>query len=243
MISHIESVTSEISSVASPTPRILVVDGDPVIRDLLEFILLRENFRVVTLGSGDEALEHALRHSPDLIVLDMVLPGLSGEELCKQIRTSRRFALTPVLILSAKSDEMDRVHGFELGADDYVTKPFGPRELVCRIRRLLRVQPAAETKIEVIKTRDLELDIPRHQAFADGKPLKLTAIEFRLLTTLVQRRGRVQSRERLLLDVWEYAKDLETRTVDTHMRRLRQKLGPARRCYLETVRGVGYCFR
>ena len=152
-------------------------------------------------------------------------------------------AATPILMLTAKAAEIDRVLGLELGADDYVTKPFSPRELILRVKRLLRTgQPAAPgVKQDEITLKDLSLDIPRHQATVRGRSIDLTATEFRLLTVLAQRRGRVQSREQLLQDVWDYDNIIDTRTVDTHMRRLREKLGTAAK-YLDTVRGVGYRF-
>jgi two-component system phosphate regulon response regulator PhoB len=157
------------------------------------------------------------------------------------LRRDPRVSATPIIMLTAKAAEIDRVLGLELGADDYVTKPFSPRELVLRVKRLLRVDPTAPVKQDEIVLKELRLDVPRHQATVRSRPVDLTATEFKLLTVLAQRRGRVQSREQLLQDVWEYDNLIDTRTVDTHMRRLREKLGPAAR-YLDTVRGVGYRF-
>jgi two-component system phosphate regulon response regulator PhoB len=239
MIYQTEALPASLSDGAPPRPRILLVEGDPVSRDLVEFLLLRQNFEVSTVAKGDEVLQQALRRTPDLIVLEIVLPGLSGLEVCKQVRADRRLAQVPILILSAKTEEADCVRGFESGADDYVIKPFGPRELVCRVRRLLRKQQVPGEKNEVIRSAGLEMDVPRHEVISDGKPVKLTVIEFKLLSTLIQRKGRVQSRDRLLQDVWEYDSMLDTRTVDTHMLRLRKKLGSTSHC-LETVRGMGY---
>jgi two-component system phosphate regulon response regulator PhoB len=192
---------------------------------------------------GDEALKKARSLAPDLIVLDVMLPEVDGLEVCKIVRRDQRISATPILMLTAKADELSRVLGLELGADDYVTKPFSPRELILRVKRLLRNgQPAAPgAKPDEITLKELTLDIPRHQATVKGKAIDLTATEFRLLTVLAQRRGRVQSREQLLQDVWDYDNIIDTRTVDTHMRRLREKLGPAAK-YLDTVRGVGYRF-
>jgi two-component system phosphate regulon response regulator PhoB len=236
-----QDIPGRLAEIPSHTARILVVDGEPDSQALLEFLLLRENYDVSIVGRGEEALNQALQRTPSLVVVDIVLPGLNGLKVCQNFRADKRLAQIPILILSEKAAEADKVLGFESGADDYVAKPFGPRELVCRIRRLLRTNRAAEAKNELVKSTGLELDASRHQATADGKPVRLTATEFKLLEFLIKRRGRVQTRERLLQDVWEYEKSLCTRTVDTHMRRLRMKLGPPGR-YLETVRGVGYRF-
>ena len=170
-----------------------------------------------------------------------MLPEVDGLEVCKTLRREPRTAAIPIIMLTAKAGEIDRVLGLELGADDYVTKPFSPRELVLRVKRLLRRDPAAEPKADQILWKELCVDVPRHQATVKGRPIELTATEFKLLTVLARRRGRVQSRDQLLRDVWEYDNLIDTRTVDTHMRRLREKLGPAAK-YLETVRGVGYRF-
>jgi DNA-binding response OmpR family regulator len=224
-------------------PKILVVDDEPDAVDLIKFNLKGAGYDVLTAADGDEALKKARALLPDLIVLDLMLPEVDGLEVCKILKRDQRVATTPILMLTAKAAEIDRVLGLELGADDYVTKPFSPRELVLRVKKLLRggQAPAASTKQEEITLNELSLDIPRHQATVKGRPIDLTATEFRLLTVLAQRRGRVQSREQLLQDVWEYDNLIDTRTVDTHMRRLREKLGTAAR-YLDTVRGVGYRF-
>lgn len=226
-----------------PMPKILVVDDEPDAVDLIKFNLKGAGYDVLTAADGDEALKKARALLPDLIVLDLMLPEVDGLEVCKILKRDQRVATTPILMLTAKAAEIDRVLGLELGADDYVTKPFSPRELVLRVKKLLRngQTPAASTKQEEITLNELSLDIPRHQATVKGRPIDLTATEFRLLTVLAQRRGRVQSREQLLQDVWEYDNLIDTRTVDTHMRRLREKLGTAAR-YLDTVRGVGYRF-
>lgn len=222
-------------------PKILVVDDEPDVVELIEFNLRAAGYDVVSAEDGTSALKKAKEAAPDLIVLDVMLPELDGTEVCKQLRRDPATARTPIIMLTAKAGEIDRVLGLELGADDYVTKPFSPRELVLRVRGLLRRgQPAEEPK-ELIQVGDLVVDIPRHQVTVKGKRVDLTATEFRLITTLVQRRGRVQSREQLLQDVWEYDSLIDTRTVDTHMRRLREKLGVAAK-YLDTVRGVGYRF-
>ncbi len=221
--------------------RILVVDDEPDAIELIEFNLKGAGYDVVTAPDGDEALKKARAALPHLIILDLMLPGVDGLAVCKQLRRDERTAAIPIIMLTAKAAEIDRVLGLELGADDYVTKPFSPRELVLRVKRLLRAEPAPEAEADRIVWKELCVDIPRHVATVKGKPVDLTATEFKLLTVLAQRRERVQSRERLLQDVWEYDRLIDTRTVDTHMRRLREKLGQAAK-YLETVRGVGYRF-
>lgn len=223
-------------------PKILVVDDEPDAVELIKFNLKAAGYEVTTAADGDEALKKARAALPDLIVLDLMLPEVDGLEVCKILRRDPKVSATPIIMLTAKAAEIDRVLGLELGADDYVTKPFSPRELVLRIKRLLRADAAApEAKADNIVLKELSLDIPRHLATVKGKTIDLTATEFKLLTVLARRRGRVQSREQLLQDVWEYDNLIDTRTVDTHMRRLREKLGPVAK-YLDTVRGVGYRF-
>jgi two-component system phosphate regulon response regulator PhoB len=223
-------------------PKILVVDDEPDAVELLRVNLKAAGYEIATAADGDEALKKARALLPDLIVLDLMLPEVDGLEVCKILRRDTRVSGIPIIMLTAKAAEIDRVLGLELGADDYVTKPFSPRELVLRIKRLLRSEAAApEAKADNIVLKELALDIPRHLATVKGKIIDLTATEFKLLTVLARRRGRVQSREQLLQDVWEYDNLIDTRTVDTHMRRLREKLGPVAK-YLDTVRGVGYRF-
>jgi two-component system phosphate regulon response regulator PhoB len=186
-------------------------------------------------------LKKARAVSPALILLDLMLPEIDGLEVCKLLRRDPVTAGIPIIMLTAKAAAIDRVLGLELGADDYVTKPFSPRELVLRIRKILdRRKPAAE-KRETVRLGDLQVDVAKHLVTWRGKSIDLTATEFKLLTVLVQRAGRVQSRDQLLRDVWEYDNLIDTRTVDTHMRRLREKLGSAAK-HLDTVRGVGYRF-
>jgi two-component system phosphate regulon response regulator PhoB len=222
-------------------PKILVVDDEPDAVELVAFNLKAAGYDVVTAADGDAALKKAQTALPALIVLDVMLPEVDGLEVCKILRRDPKTAGIPIIMLTAKAAEIDRVLGLELGADDYVTKPFSPRELVLRVKRLLRTRQPAEEKAERLELKDLCIDIPRHQVTVKGRSVDLTAIEFKLLSTLARRRGRVQSRDQLLRDVWEYENLIDTRTVDTHMRRLREKLGPAAR-YLDTVRGVGYRF-
>ncbi len=222
-------------------PKILVVDDEPDAVELISFNLKAAGFEVVTAADGAEALKSARLHAPDLILLDVMLPEVDGLEVCKLLRRDPATAPIPVIMLTAKAAEIDRVLGLELGADDYVTKPFSPRELVLRVRKLVERRQMPEQKADHFTIGDLSLDIPRHLVTVAGKRVDLTATEFKLLTTLMQRRGRVQSRDQLLQDVWQYDNVIDTRTVDTHMRRLREKLGRASR-YLDTVRGVGYRF-
>jgi DNA-binding response OmpR family regulator len=221
--------------------RILVVDDEPEAVELVEFNLRQSGFDVSTAADGAEALKKAKANLPALVVLDLMLPELDGMEVCKLLRRDASTAKIPILMLTAKAAEIDRVLGLELGADDYVTKPFSPRELVLRVKKILdRNRPRTEAR-ESMRFGDLLIDVPKHLASWKGKSFDLTATEFKLLTMLAQRAGRVQSRDALLRDVWEYDSLIDTRTVDTHMRRLREKLGPAAK-YLDTVRGVGYRF-
>lgn len=221
--------------------KILVVDDEPDAVELIAFNLKSAGFEVVTAADGEEALKKARSVLPQLIVLDLMLPEVDGLEVCKILRRDMSTRGIPIIMLTAKAAEIDRVLGLELGADDYLTKPFSPRELILRIKRLLRHGAPVEEPSDHIEWKELSMDIPRHQAKVKGKLLDLTATEFKLLLILAQRRGRVQSREQLLQDVWEYDSLMDTRTVDTHVRRLREKLGSASK-YLDTVRGVGYRF-
>jgi DNA-binding response OmpR family regulator len=222
-------------------PKILVVDDEPEAVELIEFNLKQAGFEVATAGDGAEALRQARALSPSLIVLDVMLPELSGLEVCKMLQRDPTTASIPVLMLTARAAEIDRVLGLELGADDYVTKPFSPRELVLRIKKLLERNRPADKTTETLRFGDLLIDHPHHIVSWSGARIELTATEFKLLALLAARPGRVQSRDRLLRDVWDYNSSVDTRTVDTHMRRLREKLGPAAK-YLDTVRGVGYRF-
>lgn len=223
-------------------PKILVVDDEPDALEVLGFKLREAGFTPIFADDGAGALTAVRAEKPDLIVLDLMLPEIDGLEVCKILRRDPTTATIPILMLTAKAAEMDRVLGLELGADDYVTKPYSPRELVLRIRKLLkRGQPADEAS-EYIRIGSLEIDVAKHEARVENKPVTLTATEFNLLHVLAKRRGRVQTRERLLQDVWGYETAIDTRTVDTHMRRLREKLG-AVADYIETIRGVGYRFK
>lgn len=219
--------------------RILVVDDEPDVLELIVFHLEKENFKVAVAETGDMALKMARAHVPSLLVLDLMLPGINGLEICQLLKRDPKTRDVPILMLTARAAEEDRVRGLELGAHDYVTKPFSPRELILRVKNLLRLTEDNRDSVEVIETGPFKLDTVRHKAFVDGQPLSITTTEFKLLCLLTGRNGKVQTRETLLRDVWGYAPTLDTRTVDTTMQRLRAKLGQAAK-HLETVRGVGY---
>mgnify|MGYP001270314518 CR=1 FL=1 len=221
--------------------RILVVDDEPDAVELVAFNLRQAGYSVTTAADGAEALQKARSQLPDLIVLDVMLPELDGFEICKVLRHDPTTMRVPIILLTAKAAEVDRVLGLELGADDYLTKPFSPRELILRVKKILGRGQSAPTEKEVLRFGDLLIDVPKHVVNWRGKSIDLTATEFKLLTLLARRAGRVQSRDALLRDVWEYDSLIDTRTVDTHMRRLREKMGNASK-HLDTVRGVGYRF-
>jgi len=220
---------------------ILVVDDEPDAVELIEFNLKQAGYRVLTAENGGEALQKARQAQPSLIVLDLMLPEVDGLEVCKILRRDQVTESIPVIMLTAKAAEIDRILGLELGADDYVTKPFSPRELVLRIKSLLRRGKLVEEAKEQLQIGELFIDVPKHLVLVGDNEIDLTITEFKLLTVMAQRRGRVQSRDQLLQDVWGYESVIDTRTVDTHVRRLREKLGDAAR-HISTVRGVGYRF-
>ena len=220
---------------------ILIVDDEQDVLDLLVYNLQKAGYKTVTARDGAAALQKARDEVPSLIVLDLMLPQMDGTEVCRHLKADPKTAHIPIIMLTAKAEEVDRVVGLELGADDDVTKPFSPREMALRVKGVLRRASGKTAPAEILKFGDITVDIAKHEVTLKGKVVDLTATEFKLLTTLLERRGRVQSRDRLLTDVWGYEGDVDTRTVDTHMRRLREKLGKAAD-YVETVRGVGYRF-
>jgi DNA-binding response OmpR family regulator len=220
---------------------VLVVDDEADVLDLVVYNLHKAGYKTIAARDGASALLKTRDLLPALVVLDLMLPQIEGTEVCKQLKADPKTAHIPIIMLTAKADELDRVVGFELGADDYVPKPFSPRELVLRVKTILRRAQGKVVPAEVLKADGLLVDLAKHEATVKGKSVDLTATEFKLLATLLERRGRVQSRDRLLTDVWGYEGDIDTRTVDTHVRRLREKLGKAVD-YIETVRGVGYRF-
>jgi DNA-binding response OmpR family regulator len=221
--------------------RILVVDDEADALEVLGFKLKEAGYHPLLAKNGTEALSMARDEHPALILLDLMLPEVDGLEVCKILRRDPSTSAIPIIMLTARAAEMDRVVGLELGADDYVTKPFSPRELVLRIKKLLgRSRPADESS-GALRHGELAIDPVRHEVRVGSEPIALTATEFKLLQLLAQRAGRVQTRDRLLQDVWGYDNPIDSRTVDTHMRRLREKIGTASR-FLETIRGVGYRF-
>lgn len=222
---------------------ILVIEDEPDIRRNLEYNLGREGFKASSVGSLDEANEKLKSKKFDLILLDLMLPDGSGLDLCKKIKSNSETEATPIIILTAKDDEVDKVVGFELGADDYVTKPFSVRELILRIKAILKRSDTKTKEVVEVERQfgDLKIDVDSHEVHVDSKLIELTALEFRLLKELVDKRGRVQSRDQLLSEVWGYNAEVTTRTVDTHIKRLREKLGSMGK-YVQTIRGVGYKF-
>ncbi|HSM59983.1 MAG TPA: response regulator transcription factor [Longimicrobiales bacterium] len=226
-------------------PRVLVVEDEPDIAALIAYQLTREGFRVETAGNGTEALTAVARDIPDLVVLDRMLPGLTGDEVLRTLRDEPGTSHIPVLVLTAKREQEDRIRGFELGADDYLTKPFSPRELVLRVQAILRrVQEAGSSSGgRLLKAGPIRMDLGSHQVTLEGEELNLTPTEFRLLRALLERRGRTQSRKQLLEKAWDVeagvSERIQTRTVDMHVRRLRAKLGHVGE-WIETIRGFGY---
>lgn len=230
-------------SATTPEQRVLVVDDEADIVALVAYHLARSGYRVSTASSGPDALEAARRERPALVVLDLMLPGLSGYEVLERLRADDATREVAVLMLTARREEQDRIRGLSLGADDYLTKPFSPQELVLRVGAILRrVGAAAPGDGGMLTIGPLQIDTAAHIVRVDGQPVELTPTEFKLLHTLAERRGRVQARAHLLESVWEAAPDIQTRTVDMHVQRLRAKLGLAGEL-IETVRGFGYRIR
>jgi len=222
---------------------ILVIEDEKDVVDLLSLNLRKvQGFNISTASDGASGLNKARSDRPDLIILDLMLPKMSGLEVCKILKSDPSTKHIPVLMLTAKAEEIDRIVGLEFGADDYVTKPFSPREVLLRIRAILRRGATSEQSDERLSAGPIMIDPVRHQVSVEGKQINLTSLEFKLLRTLMQRRGRVQDRDRLLNEVWGYESVIDTRTVDTHVRRLREKLGKSGDL-IETVRGFGYRVR
>ena len=222
---------------------LLIVEDDRNLAGLLKYNLEKAGYACRHAATGEEALAELRSKAFDLVLLDLMLPGIDGFEVCRRIRQDPLLGEVPIVMLTAKGEEIDRVLGFELGIDDYVVKPYSPRELNLRIRAILKrdrrhrhQEPRA-----LLRSGGIEVDIGRHTATLDGQPLTLTLMEFKLLTLLLRRKGQAQSREVLLSDVWEVDREINTRTIDTHVTRLREKLGDAGRLIV-TVRGLGYKF-
>ena len=225
------------------THRILVVDDEPDITALVAYHLAKAGYRVSTAANGQDALKAAREERPDVVVLDLMLPGVSGYDVLEELRRREETRDVGVILLTARREEIDRIRGLSLGADDYLTKPFSPQELALRVGALLRRLGApAVAGGSTLVAGPITIDRSAPRVSLDGKDLDLTATEYKLLLTLLERRGRVQTRPQLLESVWEAQPDIQTRTVDMHIQRLRHKLGPAGDM-IETVRGFGYRFR
>jgi two-component system phosphate regulon response regulator PhoB len=222
--------------------RILVLDDEPDVTELLQYKLEQEGYHVEVLNDPMQFVSRVRECRPDLLVLDIMMPELNGLQLCRIARSDPTMKQIPIIFLSARGEADERVKGLETGADDYISKPFNARELMLRIGNILSQRTAVlknESKQDRVQIAGVVIDEERHQLTVDGVPVVLTATEFRLLKLLMERKGRVQSRDHLLVNVWHYDTDIETRTVDTHVRRVREKLGPYAHL-IETVRGVGY---
>jgi len=221
--------------------RILIVDDEPDLLELVRFNLTAAGYRVDLAGSGSAALAALRRSPPDLLLLDLMLPDIDGTEVCRRVRATPELSELPVIMLTAKAEEVDRIVGLELGADDYVTKPFSPRELLLRVRAVLRRRAPNGDAQTALEHQHLRLEPDTYRCFVAGEDVALTAKEFGLLRALMQRPGRVMTRDRLLSEVWGRDVTVTSRTIDTHLKRLREKLGNAGDL-IETVRGVGYRF-
>ena len=219
--------------------KILVVEDDTRIARLICYNLEKAGYVCHCEATGEDALCYMDSGSADLVLLDIMLPKMDGLEVCRAMKQDKHLAAIPVIMLTAKGEEVDRIVGFELGADDYVVKPFSPRELVLRVKAVLKRRGGLSTKQDILEVGNLKLDVDRCRVLVKNKEVKVTAMELKLLTVLMNKKGRVQSRECLLEEVWNMSQEVTTRTVDTHVKRLRQKLGEAGRL-IETVRGYGY---
>ena len=219
--------------------KILIVEDDKHISKLVKYNLDKAGFECTVAITGEKALNVLHKESFDLIILDIMLPVIDGFETCRLIKSNERLSIIPIIMLTAKGEEVDRIVGLELGADDYIVKPFSPRELVLRVKAILRRSKPLEDEKNILRAGKLTVDILRHKVINNKKEISLTPIEFKLLVNLIQRKGRVQSRDKLLEDVWDIADEVTTRTIDTHIKRLRKKLKDSGKL-LETIRGTGY---
>tara|TARA_A100001234_G_scaffold34040_1_gene26560 strand:- start:13604 stop:14299 length:696 start_codon:yes stop_codon:yes gene_type:complete len=219
--------------------KIYIVEDEPDIREAISYNLTQEGFKVHEFSDAESCLQKIKNHKPDLLILDLMLPGISGLDLCKYIRSKNELKMISIIMLTAKSEEVDRILGFELGADDYVTKPFSIRELILRVKVILKKNTEMTNMHELIKFGPISLNLDAHEVIVENNEINLTALEFKLLKHLIDRKGRVQTRNQLLGDVWGYSSEVTTRTVDTHIKRLREKLGDVGK-YIQTIRGVGY---
>ena len=225
------------------TSHVLVIEDEPDIRKTIDYNLSKESFKVIQAASIEEGEKALASNKIDVIILDLMLPDGSGLTLCRDIKSEPKTKNIPVIILTAKTEEVDRVVGFELGADDYVTKPFSVRELILRVKAILKRGASTEKNTEDAEYLfgELTINFEEHQAYINGQEISHTALEFKLLKHLIKRKGRVQTRDQLLEDVWGYSSNITTRTVDTHIKRLREKLGSVGD-HIQTIRGGGYRF-
>lgn len=221
--------------------KVFIVEDEPDLRDTLKYNLENEGFSVEAFSNGEDFLSSVDKNKPNLVILDLMLPGLSGLDVCRKLRSNDNYDGIGIVMLTAKSEEIDRIVGFELGADDYVTKPFSVRELILRVKVLLKKRTDDGANEQILEFGPILMNLDAHDVSIDGKIVNLTALEFKLLKHLLKRKGRVQTRDQLLGDVWGYSSEVTTRTVDTHIKRLREKLGEPGDL-IQTIRGVGYRF-
>jgi len=222
------------------TKKVFIVEDEPDLRDTLQYNFENEGFKVKSFPNGESFLETIKNDKPNLVILDLMLPGISGLDVCRDLRMNEVYENVAVVMLTAKSEEIDRIVGFELGADDYVTKPFSVRELILRVKVLLKKR-SDDIDQNLLEFGPIAMNLDAHDVYVEGKNILLTALEFKLLKHLLKRKGRVQTRDQLLGDVWGYSSEVTTRTVDTHIKRLREKLGKPGEL-IQTIRGVGYRF-
>ena len=221
--------------------KVFIVEDEPDLRDTLKYNLENEGFSVEAFSNGEAFLGSVDKNKPNLVILDLMLPGVSGLDVCRKLRSNDNYDGIGIVMLTAKSEEIDRIVGFELGADDYVTKPFSVRELILRVKVLLKKRTDDGANEQILEFGPILMNLDAHEVSIDGKIVNLTALEFKLLKHLLKRKGRVQTRDQLLGDVWGYSSEVTTRTVDTHIKRLREKLGEPGDL-IQTIRGVGYRF-
>ena len=223
------------------THKLFIVEDEPDLRDTLKYNFENEGFKVKAFSNGESFLDVLQKNKPNLVILDLMLPGVSGLDVCRELRSNDNYAGIAVVMLTAKSEEVDRIVGFELGADDYVTKPFSVRELILRVKVLLKKRTDNSANEQILKYGPISMNLEAHDVSVYEQSIILTALEFKLLKHLLKRKGRVQTRDQLLGDVWGYSSEVTTRTVDTHIKRLREKLGKPGEL-IQTIRGVGYRF-
>ena len=223
------------------TNKVFIVEDEPDLRDTLKYNFENEGFLVESFANGESFIDFIEKKKPNLVVLDLMLPGLSGLDVCRELRSKDKYDDISIIMLTAKSEEIDRIVGFELGADDYVTKPFSVRELILRVKVLLKKRAGNSTDEQTLEFGPISMNLEAHDVSINGESILLTALEFKLLKHLLKRKGRVQTRDQLLGDVWGYSAEVTTRTVDTHIKRLREKLGKPGD-FIQTIRGVGYRF-